>query len=154
MQSSTRATPARPVSPPVANPGPRSIDFTLNFPARIASAVQARARARGIALEAWIREWAAIGLAEESIGAVNPLAATTEESANSARPRMPEPKDWNTVTEVAEYLAGVAPKTIYRLIAVRKIGYVRIGTGRGGLHIRRSDVEAYLAANTQGVHHG
>jgi len=45
--------------------------------------------------------------------------------------------------EVAESL-GVSVATVYELCVARKLGHMRIGSGRGVISIRLQDLEEYL----------
>jgi excisionase family DNA binding protein len=49
-----------------------------------------------------------------------------------------------TVREVSHRL-GVSAATIYSLCAVRRLGHIRLGVGRGTIRIREQDLDEYLA---------
>src|SRR4051812_44437720 len=49
-----------------------------------------------------------------------------------------------TVQQAAEQLQ-VSPATIYGLCAQKRLGHIRVGSGRGTIRIRAEDLSAYVA---------
>ncbi len=42
----------------------------------------------------------------------------------------------------------ISERTLYRILENREIGYVAIGSGRGRIRIKKSEIEAYIQRRT------